>query len=82
MRGGGERLPFPASRTVKEFETTYLQNASIVLGMPAMNRIHRLENNIIWEPVDGQYIIAACLRIQKENEEGIMSDEEFRTNFA
>jgi hypothetical protein len=54
-------VPFPASHTVKEFETAYLQNASVVPGMPTMNRIHWLENNIIWEPVDGQHIIAACL---------------------
>jgi hypothetical protein len=77
-----KEVPFRASHTVKEFKTAYLQNASVVLDMPAMNRIHWLENNIIWEPVDGQHIVAACLRAQRENEKGVMSNEEFRTKFA
>jgi hypothetical protein len=47
-----------------------------------MNRIHWLENNIVWEPMDGQHIVVACLRAQRENEEGVMSDEELRTKFA
>jgi hypothetical protein len=75
-------VPFLASHTVKEFETAYLQNTSVVLSMPAMNRIHWLENNIVWKPVDGQHIVAACLQAQRENEEGVMSDEEFRTKFT
>jgi hypothetical protein len=59
-----------------------LQNASVVLGMPAMNRIHWLENNIVWEPMDGQHIVAACLQAQRKNEEGVLSNEEFMTKFA
>jgi hypothetical protein len=75
-------VPFLASHTVKEFETAYLQNASVVPSMPAMIRIHWLENNIVWEPMDGEHIVATCLRAQRESEEGVMSDEGLRTKFA
>ena len=56
------KVPFLASNIMEEFETAYLQNASVVPGMPTMNRIHWLQNNIIWELMDGQHIVVVCLR--------------------
>jgi hypothetical protein len=43
-----------------EFETAYLQNASVVSSRSEDNQRQWLENNIVWEPVDGQHIIVAC----------------------
>jgi hypothetical protein len=43
-----------------EFEAAYLQNASAVSSTSEDNHRQWLENNIVWEPVDGQHIIAAC----------------------
>ena len=67
---------------MKEFEVAYLQNASVVLGMPDMNRTQWLQNNIIWELVDGQHIVAACAQAQRENEVGLLSDEDFFTRYT
>jgi hypothetical protein len=50
--------------------------------MPTMNKIHWLHNNIVWELVDGQHIVAACLQARSENRAGLMSDEEFMTKNA
>jgi hypothetical protein len=41
-----------------------------------------LENNIIWEPVDGQHIVAACRLAKLQEQAGLISEEEFRTYFA
>ena len=42
-----------------EFEATYLQNGSVVCSRTEDNQRHWLENSIIWEPMDGQHIVAA-----------------------
>jgi hypothetical protein len=76
------KVSFRAEHTVNEFEAAYLHNIGVVLGMPAMNRVHWLQDNIIWEPVDGQHIVAACLQVQRENRVGLMSDEEFMTKYT
>jgi hypothetical protein len=67
---------------VKEFEAAYLQNASVVPDMPNINRTQWLHNNIVWEPVDEQYIIVACAQAQRENEMGLLFDEDFLTRYA
>ena len=60
-----------------EFEAAYLQNASAVSSRTEDNQRQWLENNIIWEPVDGQHIVVAC-RLAKVQEH----EEEFKTCFA
>ena len=72
-------VPFRMTNTVKEFEAPYLQNASVVPGMHNMNRTQWLQNNIIWESVNRQYIVAACVQAQKKNEVELLSDEDFLT---
>ena len=41
-----------------------------------------MENIIIWEPVDGQHIVAACRLAEVEEQAGLISEEEFRTRFV
>jgi hypothetical protein len=41
-----------------------------------------LENNIVWEPVDGQHIVAACRLAKVQEQAGLILEEEFRTRFA
>jgi hypothetical protein len=50
--------------------------------MPDLNRTQRLQDNIIWEPVDGQHIVATCVQARKENQLGLLSDENFLTRYA
>jgi hypothetical protein len=76
------KVPFQATNIVKEFEAAYLQNASVVPSMPNMNRTQWLQNSIIWEPVDGQHIVAACAQARRENEVELLSDEDFLTRYA
>jgi hypothetical protein len=73
---------FRATNTMKEFEAAYLQNATLVPSMPNMNRTQWLQNNIIWESVDGQHIVAACEQAQRENQLGLLSDEDFLTRYT
>ena len=67
---------------MNEFEAVYLHNVSAVSGMPTMNKINWLQNNIVWKLVDGQHIVAACLQTRREHQAGLMSDEEFMTKYA
>jgi len=47
-----------------------------------MVRILWLENNIVWEPVDGKHIVATCKRARTENCEQRMSVSEYNNQFA
>jgi hypothetical protein len=49
--------------------------------MPDLNRTQWLQNNIIWELVDGQHIVAACAQARTENQLGLLYDEDFLTRY-
>lgn len=62
-----KEVAFSKEGTTKEFERAYLEFANNTL--PEMKNLDRtlwLENFVIWEPVDGQYIVAACKEVQAE----------------
>ena len=47
-----------------------------------MNRTQWLQNNIVWELVNGQHIVAACVQARRENQLGLLSDEDLLTRYA
>ena len=77
-----EEVPFSREGAAREFEIAFLKHCQ---ADPSLSneelRTRWLENNIMWEPVDGQHIIGACKRAKEEHTEGNMSDEEFHAHF-
>ena len=76
-------VPFSEDNAVREFEAAYLHYAEAVSGHGVLgSRANWLENNIIWEPVDGQHIVQACMEAKIECDAGLLSEEEYREVFA
>ncbi len=78
MGPNGERerkeVAFTVKDVVREFDAAYLHYANAVHGDGFLGaRTNWLENNIIWEPVDGQHIVEACREAKLELEAGLLS---------
>lgn len=66
-------VPFSEDNAVREFEAAYLHYAEAVSGHGVLgSRANWLENNIIWEPVDGQHIVQACMEAKIERDAGLL----------
>ena len=77
-----EEVPFSREGAAREFEIAFLKHCQTDPSLSNEElRTRWLENNIMWEPVDGQHIIGACKRAKEENTEGNMSNEEFHAHF-
>ena len=86
-RCNGERLrreeTFIVENAVREFEAIFLHYAEVVHGHEVLKvRAKWLENNIIWELVDGQHIVQACREAKIEYEAGLLTNEEYRNVFV
>jgi hypothetical protein len=77
-----QESPFATENATNVFDAVWEQQQTSDLGMMNMNRILSLENRVIWEPIDGQHIVAACKQAQLEHAMGLMSDNEFDTKYA
>jgi len=75
-------VKFRADRAVQEFEAAYLRYIGDDPVAFNMRRMDWLRNYIIWEPVDGQHIVAACKQAQMEERNGLMSTEAFNKTYA
>ena len=47
-----------------------------------MSRRTWLEESIIWEPVDGQYVVATCEHVELECRTKLMDENEYQSIFA
>jgi hypothetical protein len=45
---------------IRQFDGAFLTHGNLVSGDVEKSRMSWLQNRIVWEPVDGQHIIAAC----------------------
>lgn len=77
-----KEIPFAIENATNVFDAVWEQHQTSDPGMMNMNRISWLENRVIWEPIDGQHIVAACKQAQLEHAMGLMSDNEFDTKYA
>ena len=75
-------IPFAQSGAVRGFEATYLCYGLANRMEPNVSRQTWLEKNIIWEPVDGQYVVAACKRAKLEYRTGLIDESEYESVFA
>ena len=53
-------VPFGRADVIKQFEGAFLAHGNLVSGDIEKSRMSWLQNCVVWEPVDGQHIVAAC----------------------
>lgn len=74
-------VPFPEVGAAREFERAFLAHGEACLAGTDASRLIWLTEQIIWEPVDGQHIVAACKLAQEEQKNGTMSEAEYIETF-
>jgi hypothetical protein len=55
-----KEVPFGRADAIRQFDGAFLTHGNLVSGDIEKSRMSWLQNRIIWEPMDGQHIVAAC----------------------
>jgi hypothetical protein len=53
-------VPFGRADAIWQFDGAFLIHGNLVSGDVEKSRMSWLQNRIVWEPVDGQHLVAAC----------------------
>jgi hypothetical protein len=75
-------VPFRDADAIRQFEGAYLTHGDQVSLDSAKNKVNWLQNRIVWEPVDGQHIVAACHRAKEEFLQGRMTADLYHRRYA
>jgi hypothetical protein len=75
-------VPFGRADAIRQFDGTFLTHGNLMSGDVEKSRMSWLQNRIIWEPVDGQHIVAACHLAKEDFLQGRMSTEVYNRNYA
>jgi hypothetical protein len=68
-------VPFGRVDAIRQFDGAFLTHGNLVSGDIEKNRMSWLQHHIVWEPVDGQHIVAACHLAKEDFLQGRMSTE-------
>ena len=61
-----KEVPFGRKDAIQQFESAFCTHGNLVSTNVEKSRMSWLESRIVWEPVDGQHIVAAY-HLAKEN---------------
>ena len=75
-------VSFGRTDVIKQFEGTFLAHGNLVSRNIEKSRMSWLQNCIVWEPVDGQHIVAACHLAKEDFPQGRMSAEVYNRSYA
>jgi hypothetical protein len=75
-------VPFGRADAIRQFDGAFLTHGNLVSGDVEKSRMLWLQNRIVWEPVDGQYIVAACHLAKEDFLQGRMTTEVYNRNYA
>jgi hypothetical protein len=76
------KVPFGRVDAIRQFDGAFLTHGNLVSGNIEMSRMSWLQNRIVWEPVDGQHIVAACHLAKEDFLQGRMSTEVYNRSYA
>ena len=76
-----KEVPFGRANVIKQFEGAFLAHGNLVSGDIEKSRMSWLQNYVVWEPVDGQYIVAVC-HLVKDFLQGRMIAEVYNRSYA
>lgn len=76
-----ERVSFPTEGTAQEFTRVYNLYAPTSGHDSEASKITWLQEHIIWEPVDGQHVVAACKLAQEHYRTGTLNRFEYESTY-
>jgi hypothetical protein len=74
--------PFGRADAIRQFDGAFLTDGNLVSGDVEKNRMSCLQNRIVWEPVDGQHIVAAYHLAKEDFLQGRMTTEVYNRSYA
>jgi hypothetical protein len=77
-----KEVPFRRADAIRQFDGAFHTHGNLVSGDVEKNRMSWLQNRIVWEPVDGQHIVAACHLAKEDFLQGRMTTEVYNRNYA
>jgi hypothetical protein len=75
-------VPFGRTDAIRQFDGTFLTHGNLVSGDVEKSKMSWLQNHIVWEPVDGQHIVAACHLAKEDFLQGRMTTEVYNRSYA
>jgi hypothetical protein len=75
-------VPFRRADAIWQFDGAFLTYGNLVSGNVEKSRMSWLQNHIIWEPMDGQPIVAACHLAKEDFLQGRMTTEVYNRSYA
>jgi hypothetical protein len=75
-------VPFGRADAIRQFDGAFLTHGNLVSGDIEKSRMSWLQNRIVWEPVDGQHIVAACHLAKEDFLQGRISTEVYNRSYA
>jgi hypothetical protein len=75
-------VSFGRADAIRQFDGAFLTHGNLVSGDIEKSRMSWLQNRIVWEPVDGQHIVAACHLAKEDFLQGRMSTEVYNRSYA
>jgi hypothetical protein len=67
---------------IRQFDGAFLIHGNLVSGDVEKSRMSWLQNRIVWEPADGQHIVAACHLAKEDFLQGRMTTEVYNMSYA
>jgi hypothetical protein len=75
-------VPFGRADAIRQFDGAFLTYGNLVSGDVEKSRMFWLQNRIVWQPVDGQHIVAACYLAKEDFLQGRMTMEVYNRSYA
>jgi hypothetical protein len=75
-------VPFGRADAIRQFDGAFLTHGNLVSGDIEKSKMSWLQNRIVWEPVDGQHIVAAYHLAKEDFLQGRMSMEVYNMSYA
>jgi hypothetical protein len=75
-------VPFGRADAIWQFDGAFLTHGNLVSGDVENSRMSWFQNRIVWEPVDGQHIVAACHLAKEDFLQGRMTTEVYNRSYA
>jgi hypothetical protein len=76
------KVPFGRTDAIWQFDGAFLTHGNLVFSDIEKSRMSWLQNRIVWEPVDGQHIIAACRLAKEDFLQGRMTTEVYNRSYT
>jgi hypothetical protein len=75
-------VPFGRVDAIRQFDGAFLTHGNLMSSDVEKSRMSWLQNRIVWEPMDGQHIIATCHLAKEDFLQGRMTTKVYNRSYA